>query len=221
MHDHIAHYWIIIKKQINVRSLRERVLLFVTGIVVIWSFMFNIFITPTSEHIADSSEELLNLEQQYQGTNHELALLQDKLKKQTLPIQSTEHQQLEAILKEHNKILSQYREKLMVPEQAPYLLEKLLKDFSGLVLLNIETLPPRQLGQEAGKNNSTAALYRQAIRLTFSGEYQDLLNYVRKIETLTYPIWWEDIEYKVTQFPQAQIILTVYTLSEHANWIGV
>jgi MSHA biogenesis protein MshJ len=129
---------------------------------------------------------------------------------------------LDNVLAEHNKKLSEFSKELMMPESVPFLLEKLLKDFSGLTLLNIETLAPIALVQEQNKNEAhLPVLYRQAIRMTFSGEYQDLLAYVKKVEELPFPIWWQEVQYKITNFPQAQIELTVYTLSEHLNWIGV
>ncbi|MBI2792736.1 MAG: type II secretion system protein M [Gammaproteobacteria bacterium] len=222
MQEKLVHYWALLKNYVNARSQRERVLLLVTGVVLIWSFMFNLYITPFSNTVADSSEELSNLEQQFEGTHHELLILQQRVKKQ-IPLEtSAEFQQLNAILLEHNKQLDAYRNKLIAPEKVPYLLESMLNDFSGLTLVNIETLTPAKLLKESEENNDKSpSLYRQAIKMSFTGEYQDLLHYVKKIESLPYPLWWEALEFKITQFPQAQIVLTVYTLSEHVNWIGV
>lgn len=222
MQEKFVHYWTMLKNYVNARSQRERVLLLVTGVVLIWSFMFNLYITPYSNKVADSNEELANLEQQFEGTHHELLLLQERVKKQNPIESSAEFQQLNAILLEHNKQLDTYRNKLISPEKVPFLLESMLKDFSGLTLINIETLAPTKLLKESEENNDKSpSIYRQAIKMSFTGEYQDLLHYVKIIESLPYPLWWEALEFKITQFPQAQIVLTVYTLSEHVNWIGV
>lgn len=222
MQEKLVHYWTMLKNYVNARSQRERVLLLVTGVVLIWSFMFNLYITPYSNKVADSSEELANLEQQFEGTHHELLILQERVKKQNPIESSAEFQQLNAILLEHNKQLDTYRNKLISPEKVPFLLESMLKDFSGLTLVNIETLAPTKLLKESEENNDKSpSIYRQAIKMSFTGEYQDLLHYVKIIESLPYPLWWEALEFKITQFPQAQIVLTVYTLSEHVNWIGV
>ena len=222
MQEKLVQYWIIIKNYINARSQRERILLLVTGIVLIWSFMFNLYITPYSNMVANSSEELANLEQEFEGTRHELIILQERTKKQNTPESSAEFQQLQAILLEHNKQFDKYRHKLISPDQVPYLLESLMKDFSGLTLINIETLNPVKLLKESDEHdNKLPSLYRESIKMTFTGEYQELLQYVKNIEKLSYPLWWESLEFKITQFPQAQIVLTIYTLSEHLNWIGV
>ncbi len=221
MNAYLVAYWSKIKRQINERTQRERVLLLATGLVVIWVIMFNGFINPTKNSYVDNSEDTQNLEQEVEATNHELILLKEKLQKQTNPAPNAEIQQLETILKQHNETLNHYRQKLIKPEDVPQLFDKLLTDFSGLTLLNIETLPPKELVQSKSKNSTDASLYRHAIRMTFQGEYKDLLNYAKRVEALGYPLWWDEIEYKITQFPTAQIVFTIYTLSEHKNWIGV
>lgn len=212
MQKHFEH-WIKIKKQINARTQRERVLLLVTGLTVIWVMMFNGFISSSSNVLSDSSEEKQNIEQEYKASAHELALVKAKLQKLTDDKPNAQVLQLQEILKTHNETLNHYRQKLIKPEVVPVLLDKLLSDFAGLTLVDVQSLTPKEL-----KSNT---LYRHGIRLTFSGEYKDMLAYVKKVEALPYPLWWDDIEYKITQFPQATIVITLYTLSEHQNWIGV
>ncbi|MBS0286391.1 MAG: type II secretion system protein M [Proteobacteria bacterium] len=206
-------YWIKVKKQINGRSQRERVLLLLTGMTIIWVIMFNGFISPSSNEMNDNSEEIQNIEQEYRASAHELGLVKAKLQKQINAQPNSEVLQLQDTLKVQKEKLNHYREKLIKPETVPFLLDKLLGDFAGLTLVNVQTLPPKEL--------KTNTLYRHGIRLTFSGEYKDLLAYVKKVESLQYPLWWDDVEYKITQFPKATIVLTLYTLSEHENWIGV
>ncbi len=220
MSPYLTSYWIKLKRQINARSQRERILLLSTGLVVIWVMMFNGVIASSNSEV-DNSEDIQNLEQEVSATKHELVLLKEKLKKQSNPIPNIEVQQLETILKQHNDTLNRYREKLIKPENVPQLIDKLLADFSGLTLLSIETLPPKELVQSKAKSSADTSLYRNAIKMTFTGEYKDLLSYVKRVESLNYPLWWDEIEYKITQFPQAKIVFTVYTLSEHKNWIGV
>ncbi len=217
----LQKYWNKTKSQINSRTQRERGLLLVTGVVVIWVVMFNGFIAPSHSAIEDSSEERQNLEQEFQASKHEFMLLKEKMNKQSYAPANTEITQLQAQLKKENDALNQYRTKLIKPEVVPALLDKLLADFSGLTLQNIETLPPKELSRIHNDDKENGLLYRHEIKMTFTGEYQDLLAYVKKIEKLNYPLWWGDIEYKITNFPQAKIVLTLYTLSEHKNWIGV
>lgn len=219
MRRNLISTWKILKKKINQRSHRERALLLVTGAALIWMFMFNI-ITPLSNKIDDSLEERNNLEQQYQGTLQALNQLQDKLHGKINPATHNEAQQLEAILEEHNKSLNKFKGKLILAQDVPYLLENVLNDFLGLSLLKVETLEPVRLKNNQD-NSPLEALYRQSIKMTFVGEYDELLRYVKRIENLPYPIWWETLEYKITRFPKAQIELTVYIISEHVNWIGV
>ncbi len=222
MHQHLYDINLKVKRLINARSQRERVLLLVTGLVIIWTILYTGIITPATQALNDNSEEKQNLDQEYQATKHELVLLREKLQKDTSPKPNAELQQLDTILQEHNRVLEHYQEKLIKPDQVPLMLDKLLGNFSGLTFVQIETLAPQALVHDKFKETSeNASLYRHSIRMTFTGEYQDLLSYVKQVEQLPYPIWWGNIEFSITQFPQAKIVLTFYTLSQHKNWIGV
>jgi MSHA biogenesis protein MshJ len=216
----IVTNWLRARSIVNSRSQRERALLFVTGIVLIWIFMFNVFISPMSRQNAYIEDEQANVEQQYQGTLHELVALKEKVKHQGGLPGSVERQELETIVAEHNELLSNFRSKLITSQNVPALLESMLKDFAGLTLLKVETLPPQKLSEMI---NATfhSTLYRHSIKLTFLGEYQQLLQYLQQIENLPYPVWWDVLDYKITHFPQAQIELTVYIISENINWIGI
>ncbi|MBN9286412.1 MAG: type II secretion system protein M [Gammaproteobacteria bacterium] len=220
MQFNTKRYWLELKKKINARSHRERTLLLVTGIALIWVFMFSYIITPIGSQIDEAAEEKSNLEQQYHGTSQELKRLQNRLSGKVNSQTKDEYHQLESLLIEHNKTLSKFKEKLIAPEKVPFLLENILNDFLGLSLQRIETLPPQILGEHKSEE-VVGLLYRQPIKIILIGEYGDLLHYLKKIESLPYPIWWLTLDYKITQFPKAQISLTVYTISEHFNWIGV
>lgn len=216
MKSNLIAYWVKAKHQINARSLRERALLLLTGLVVIWVMMFHANDTPK-----DTIEDIGNLEQEVSATKQELEVLKMKLQKQENPGSNEQIKQLKNSLDEHNNRLNHYREKLIKPELVPLMFEKLFSDFSGLTLVDVQTLSPKELVQVNVKAKNETALYRHAIRLTFDGEYINLVNYLKMIERLEYPLWWDEIEYKITTFPKARIVLTVYTLSEHSNWIGV
>jgi MSHA biogenesis protein MshJ len=209
MQPYLTLSWLTIKTKINQRSTRERILLLITGIVAIWIGLFDWVISPLSNAKSVLQEEKLNIKQQYEGTYRELLVLQEKIKSHSQSNQSPEVLQLELLLAKNNEKLGILQKKLMPPKQVPFLLEKMVADFAGLRLIKLESLP--------FKDNTV--LHHQRIRIMLSGRYADLLAYMKKLETLNYPIWWEELEYKIIKFPQAQIVLTVYILTQQENWI--
>jgi Tfp pilus assembly protein PilO len=201
----------LLEQQVNRRTARERMLIVLTGAVIIGLLMQWVLFFPQSSAITQLSQEESMLLSQLDATHHELLILQEKLKKGTSN-QSKEVQQLQQILVEHNQSLAQFRNQLMSGEKMPQLLERLTQDFAGLKLQNLETFIPKKEDHDP---------YRHRIKMTLSGEYGQLVNYLKIIEKLPYPISYESLIYTTHNFSQADMVLTIYTLSDQWSWLTI
>lgn len=209
-YEKITKSWESVQTQVNARTQRERILLLITGSALIASIIYTLLISPVSEKIANIQEEKANLDQQYEATHSQLLILQGGAKAGTT--KSSAQQQLEELLAKKNESLLQFQNKIIPPTRIPYLLESMLRDLSNLKLVSLETLEKVPFNKFTGQNDS-AALYKHRVKITFTGEYQNLLRYLKRVEKLPFPIGWESLEYRITRFPQAQIVLIVYMLS--------
>jgi MSHA biogenesis protein MshJ len=110
-------------------------------------------------------------------------------------------------------------EKKFVPAQLmANALSDILKQFSDLRLVKLETLPVSGFGNQ---NQEPAWLYRHALEITLQGDYFGVLNYLKTLETLPWRIHWVSIDYQVNNYPIAETRLQVYTLSFDKDWLGV
>ena len=50
--------------------------------------------------------------------------------------------------------------------------------------------------------------------MTFEGDFFNTLNYLQALEKTSWPIFWDQLTYTVTEYPKAKIVLRVHTLSE-------
>lgn len=205
----ITDSWESIQSIVNMRTIRERVLLLVTGGVFVIALMQSMFISSLNEQIAMKKEEKTNLQQQYEATHAQLLTLQSGSKNVDNIEKPKAQQQLEELLIKKNESLLKFKNRIIPPTRIPYLLESMLRDLSDLKLVSLETI--EKIPFNADKDSSV--LYKHRVKITFTGEYQNMLRYLKKVEKLPFPIGWESLEYKVTRFPQAQIILIVYMLS--------
>jgi len=64
------------------------------------------------------------------------------------------------------------------------------------------------------------AIYRHALTLEFKGRYFDVVEYLQALEKMQWRFYWEALDYRVEQYPEAIITLRVYTLSNRESWIG-
>jgi len=203
--------WETVESFVNARTQRERILLLITGGALVVSVIYSLLIAPINQEIASIQEEKSSLTQQYEATHNQLLALQGAANKGGL-VKSTTERQLEELLAKKNESLAKFKNKIIPPTRIPYLLESMLRDLSNLKLVSMETIERVPFNENKDPNESSA-LYKHRVKITFTGEYLNMLRYLKRVEKLPFPIGWESLEYKITQFPQARIVLTIYMLS--------
>lgn len=108
----------------------------------------------------------------------------------------------------------------MVPaEHMPTLLGQLLEKVKGITLQEFQSIAPIPLlpvGEEKKMN-----LYSHGIRLTFQGNYFAVFKFVQAIETMPSKLYWKRMEYQVDDYPMANVVLELYTLSINKDFISV
>lgn len=134
--------------------------------------------------------------------------------------------------------LGQYAQ-LVSPREMPQILRDFFKQSSKLALLKLakDNVKPAFVNVEKKENNDTltdllpagtsqaelvqANFYRHDFSVKLQGGYFDLLSSLQKLESMNIKIYWDSLEYRVTQYPKAEVTVTVYTYSYAKNWIGV
>jgi MSHA biogenesis protein MshJ len=195
--------------KINSCSAQQRIFIALAGCAAIALVFYVLFFANLSAKTTQIKQDIAQTQAQIDDIQEALSAI-DAQKKPTTS-KNTELAFLRQTLKARSTTVLQYQHVWINQAQAPALLNDLVADFKGLQLIDITTLPA--VGLEG-------ALYRQTIQISLKGQYEELLAYVRKIESLAYPLRWEKLEYTIIKFPQAKIILTLSTLSETPNWIG-
>ena len=64
-------------------------------------------------------------------------------------------------------------------------------------------------------------IYRHGVEITLSGNYLDLLAYLRDLEKLPTQLYWGRVELSTATPPQVTLKLSVYTLSLDLSWLVV
>lgn len=189
---------LIINNEINFRSLRERVLLLVTGVIVIFTFFHWGLLESLDAEKQKLKENVANAKLINQETNTQLAVLEQNNKKNTIAQPSN----LNFIIKR---------------EDMPKVLAHLFANFQGLILVKFETIAEK----DHGKTEKGKPLYRHDLKFTLDGDYDQLLKYLKHVENMPYQIIWKSIKYQITQFPKAKVEITFIVMSEQKNWIGL
>jgi MSHA biogenesis protein MshJ len=214
-----------LQTRIDEKSLRERVLLFLAIIALLYLVWQSLLMGPME---AQQKKLLSRLE----GVRNEISKLE---------------QQTQAILKRRDvdpnannrKLLAQYQEQiealeeqirssiqgLIKPQQMTAVLESVLTRDTDLSLVSVRNLKPEPLvapdpEQDEGATEA-AGIYKHGMQLEFTGKYLSALGYLKALEQLEWGFHWDSIDITMGEYPTAHIVITVHTLSLEEGWIGV
>lgn len=108
----------------------------------------------------------------------------------------------------------------MVPaEHMPAMLSQLLGQIKGVKLHSFDTLAPQPLLEVADKDKLN--LYSHGIKLTFVGDYFSTLKFIQAVENMPNKLYWKQLDYTVDEYPKANVVLELYTLSINKDFISV
>lgn len=219
-------------EKIDSRVMRERVLIFITSLAVIfllWNFLLQ-------GHF-DKERKALDLDAQKIAA--ERAALEARVSEVTLAMASdpaigknTEIAGLNKRIVEVETQLSGLSQGLISSSQLPRALEEVLQKTSAINVLQVRTLPASELRLAAKVEASSIAsitndeeggtgVYKHAVLIRVSGSYPQLIQLMREIESLQWKFYWESLDYQVTQYPEAVIDIRVFTLSSEEGLFGV
>ncbi|WP_221075954.1 type II secretion system protein M [Agarivorans aestuarii] len=201
-------------------SLRERVLILITGLVVVVLPSYYLWIEPASLKQERAEKELVQATAKYNNNINLIEFSKNKLREDPNQDISRQLKQLKTQLAQIDQSLEQQQAGLIPVEQMAEVLEQLLQKSPGLVLVAMDSLAPKPVLSSEESNPDSLNFYRHGIRLKLSGGYFPLLKYLQVVEDLPQRFLWQLIDYQVDEYPKADITIDIYTLSTNKDFIS-
>ncbi|HHW4402586.1 TPA: MSHA biogenesis protein MshJ [Aeromonas hydrophila] len=211
----LKEQWQAWADKIAALSQRERVLILLTGVVLvgavaIYGWLDGAAVRLEQERLALSSAqrdlEIMDLENQ--GKQARLARDPDQNVRTQLAGVGEEIGKLDAALKAQTVDLIQAHE-------MPEVLEALLSRSANLHMVALTSLAPEPL--MAGEQRIN--LFKHGIRLKLEGGYFDVYQYLKALEALPRHFYWKQFDYQVQEHPRAVVEMEIYTLSTSKEFI--
>jgi len=108
-------------------------------------------------------------------------------------------------------------EKVISAEKIAELLHNLINPKNNLVLYQFQTFPPKNITEV----KSLQKLFEYGFLIKFHGDFFSTLNFLQVVERLNWRLSWDKLEYKVIQYPEAEITLYLHTVSDKDGWIHI
>jgi MSHA biogenesis protein MshJ len=119
--------------------------------------------------------------------------------------------------KTQSKNINKSETLLVSAEEITHVLRDILFARHDLELLQVQGLPEKKITLPDTK----LVFFEHGIVIRFRGSYFATLRYLRDLEELKWPFFWDKLDYKVVDYPQAEVTLSLHTVSDQEGWIHV
>ncbi|RFA28281.1 hypothetical protein CAI21_13270 [Alkalilimnicola ehrlichii] len=209
--------WQALEQRIEQLSTRERLLVGLALVTLLLGVWVIVFFTP---YEARSEARHIEMER----LTKDLSALESKLARLRQSVADDPHEALQRELINVQRRLADVEADLqaraggfVTPREMSGVLRDVLHAQPGLTLLRLESTGAEPLATVGGY----APVYRHGLVLEFRGDYRSTLRYLEALESLPWSFFWEELDYRLEQHPEAVVRLRIGTLSGHEEWLGV
>jgi len=195
---------------------REKFITVTALAVVLWGVGNSLIIQPNLETQKQIQQQVSNLEIQIEANRQAATQIERRGK---IDPDQKNRDRLQSIgdkLADLQNQINKGSKQFVPPERMAMTLHTILKQHQ-LNLLKLETLPVTSLTD----SENQSSIYRHGLTITFSGNYFAVLNYLKSLEAQPWHFYWESLLYKVTEYPVAEVTITIHTLSFEEDWLSV
>ena len=207
----MKQHWENFINKVDSMSLRERALIFAAAAFMLVALTKTLFLDPLLVEQKKLSTKVQQQQEKMKAVQAEL----DATSQARKDVESSPLRQNIELAKQRlaeGEITQQgLREHLVPPEKMPELLEQVLNQNGRLKLISLQTLPATLDKQ----------VFKHSVQMTVRGSYLDILKYLTDIEQSPMQMFWGKAEMKVTQHPEIELKLTLYTLSLDKTWLKI
>ena len=216
--------WKIFAEKINGMTLRERGLIFVMAAVVLITLINTALIEPLLAKQKRFTQQITQQESEIRGVQAQVQTLAQAHTEDSDAINRVRLETIKQQLLAVDKSMQSHEAQLVAPVKVARLLKEILAKNGKLKLVEMKTMEVAPLLEEqAGQPQSavTPQIFKHGVEITVSGNYLDMMGYLRELERLPWKLFWSRASFKVEEHPRARLVLTVYTLSLEQSWLTI
>jgi MSHA biogenesis protein MshJ len=213
--------WRATAERIDALGLRERALVFVTTLAVL-------YVAATQLVFAPLQAERERLQKQIKSQRDQIQIYEAQVMHAAggAPDASSPAGSRLVMLRQQLKglddTLAQTTTGLVSPKEMARLVEQVLSRNRRLTVVKVESLPATPLVDvAAGATAGQAGVYKHGMRIELRGNYLDILAYLKALEGLSWRVFWGQASLQSDGQSASRFTLQIYTLSTHESWIGI
>ena len=225
-------YFYQLKVLLEQQSERDRVLIVFVAIMLILGLWYVLFYHPIDRARSDAIQKGIKVQKTTDDLIAKKSIIDSVLSSPNTPGLLARHQELTNKIKEIDQQLARYNERFISKKDLSKLLHDVLKQTMGLTLEDFSTMTqmstPVVQQTVVEKNNtvestsvptpeSLAAMSPTYYRLVLKGSYFQVMNYLHHVEQMRWNLYWDKLDYQVTTYPDARVVVEFYTLKPESE----
>ena len=211
----MKRYWLFLAAKVESMTLRERIFILVAGLALIWMPGYSLWLEPAHARNEAMRSQLSGVQKSRKELEDQLAMVQSVAQADPDAVLRGQLLHLRQRLQEVDEKMSLETVDLIAPERMPMVLQSLLAKAPGVTLSKIYSMP----GKPMLGDNERINLFQHGIHIEIQGSFFSFVNYLQKIEGLPERFYWRSLDYRVGNYPDATVILELYTLSSSKDFI--
>lgn len=208
-----------IEKWLQQLSEREKIYVFLFGFALIYLFFFLFFFHPLTKQKKALTSSITTMKTQQGIVMQQMKDIKKNINTPVFMQMMKEYKKLTWQLQQMDQQIEQLKLDLFSSEPLSLLNEKILKEHksdSGLLDMKEEPIEPWPAKELIEKNKLLMNItpgYQHALQMEFKNNYFNTINYLANIEKLSNHIHWDSMDYKVLQYPMADVIVKFHVLT--------
>lgn len=211
--------WRQLSERFKALQEREKYIAFIgTLLLCLWLFMLQ-YLVPAFELLSNVNQQINSATLTLQQQTNTLTTLQQTAVKDVdasykRDVESL--QQREQALQQQIAELTSY---FVGSERMALVLQDVLKSSNNVKMKSVVANPPVPLTFADQGSDQKAVVYKHSTVVVLTGDYFALTAVLERLDALSWSLGWQSVDYKVTQYPNAELTLHLLTVSDNESYI--
>jgi MSHA biogenesis protein MshJ len=211
--------WQLLNERYSQLQQREKIWLWAGSLLLTLWLVLIYLLEPKWQHISQADLQLQSMQRQQQDMlqqseqlREQLAFDMDKDYRNRIALLQQQQQQL-------NEQIRQGASHFIGAEQMVRLLQNVLYSSKAVQVRSLHTAPPQPVRLQGQAEEEPALLFQHTLTLVMAGSFVQLQQVLQQIEQLPWLVNWAGLQYRVTDYPQAELTIELGTVSENEDFI--
>ncbi|NEZ03707.1 hypothetical protein G4Y73_06000 [Wenzhouxiangella sp. XN201] len=206
-------------ERINALSLRERALLLLAVLAVVFLLWDLFAMQPVADRQSSVQDRLEQTRERLDELNASIQRLATSRTRH--PDRALEQRavSLESEIADLEQGLGERFGGIATPQQSLQVLAGLLSERAGVTIVELENLPPASLESSAGE--AVPGIFIHQVRVVVETDFAGVRDYLDGITELPTGVFWKALELSVPGWPVNRVELVLYSLALDDHWLGV